>query len=996
MRQGTGAEREVGRKDGVQCDMEEAEFACLVLQVETHGLQQAATLPFKASKVFCIGTRPVRDLTHYLLENALEIRIFDRQLIAAQESLEEDAEEEAPDEGQDGEGTPKSRHPPLWSGLRSIDRARADEAEAPCKHGMASIDLSPLVKMASDKLSETAAVRPERNTHVGVYRRQLFPSAFLDCESSLTVQVHLSFPLTEYREKGNMQRLILALPYSDTERLWTLEKIVLERNCLALDGKTNVPLNKKLDPLLLKKSIGTVVLTEEQKLDGNLDIITGVQLIDGEFRVFVLEGLIKCTGYTDSQGVFTAQEQGAREEARGKSKPLSSSKNPKPPEDPVYTEKEGAMIQLLKALPRLNPNGTVDGTRIYWHPDLTFSKRLYADFHADIRKVRLREPLRALLSRQEIAIQPKYEASLNAMVRLYAMLGGTGSMKQVRELGGFPVPDMIVQMYKKFGAALTASDIDGVKKLSLAEKLGADAELSAEEVLQSAQGLPGRPRRKAPTDSKNEPYLEFIHIRAAAGVTDLIHANKETVAKMSEQSGLKDLRKFRTPACWVSGDLFQYASQSLNFTDLHKTVVRERLKLDYGKVHYTYSKDFLSGAYVLQEPEDAKREEAAANKSKWLTRDGFRTIVATRPQEFRTHASEWGEWRRSAAALLHDMDLDNLSDEWQDPAVKLQKLGSQPQEPLAQTLHGGMPFRRYFAQAAPQQHHLQGGVFGHNNAGFMDSVHREPGGGEAARLTRIAAEQGTFNAKVVGDRKYMMALLKQPAKLSQTDKFNYAANRDAPRTHYGKTLKGPEGITAAFPVSMLSLQEKWCDPAETSTVTKYGVSLRYKADIDGTNKTCEWKAAKAVGVKLHQRQHTIHSSKFDVRKVPVRDVVDAACNRYTQLAHAVRVRVQDHTIARAHTHKHTHTHTRGEGRQSLESVFAKTEGSRHTPYGAGYGSLHWSTARLLAASRGGLRHSSLTRLPTLLEASPGFGRLQQDRLHVYLVLPLACPPLIED
>ena len=35
-------------------------------------------------------------------------------------------------------------------------------------------------------------------------------------------------------------------------------------------------------------------------------------------------------------------------------------------------------------------------------------------------------------------------------------------MRQVRELGGFPVPDMIVQMYKKFGAALTASNIDGV------------------------------------------------------------------------------------------------------------------------------------------------------------------------------------------------------------------------------------------------------------------------------------------------------------------------------------------------------------------------------------------------------------------------------------------------------------------------------------------------------------------------------------------------------
>ena len=75
----------------------------------------------------------------------------------------------------------------------------------------------------------------------------------------------------------------------------------------SLDGKTNVPLSNKLD-----ESIGTVVRTEQQKLDGNLDIITGAQLIDGEFRVFVLEGLIKCTGYTDSQVVFIAENQGSQ------------------------------------------------------------------------------------------------------------------------------------------------------------------------------------------------------------------------------------------------------------------------------------------------------------------------------------------------------------------------------------------------------------------------------------------------------------------------------------------------------------------------------------------------------------------------------------------------------------------------------------------------------------------------------------------------------------
>ena len=78
---------------------------------------------------------------------------------------------------------------------------------------------------------------------------------------------------------------------------------------------------------------------------------------------------------------------------------------------------------------------------------------------------------------------------------------------------------------------------------------------------------------------------------------------------------------------------------------------------------------------------------------------------------------------------------------------------------------------------------------------------------------------------------------------------------------------------------MLSLQEKWRDPAETSTVAKYGESLRYHSDIDGSDKTCTWKAAKAVGVKVDQTRPTLHSHKFDTRKVPPRDGFDSACNR---------------------------------------------------------------------------------------------------------------------
>jgi hypothetical protein len=75
------------------------------------------------------------------------------------------------------------------------------------------------------------------------------------------------------------------------------------------------------------------------------------------------------------------------------------------------------------------------------------------------------------------------------------MLASTRSMKAVRDFSDFPTPAMVEQMYKKFGAALTAADIDGVHKRSLSEVLaegGELVELSSEQLLEAAQGLPGR------------------------------------------------------------------------------------------------------------------------------------------------------------------------------------------------------------------------------------------------------------------------------------------------------------------------------------------------------------------------------------------------------------------------------------------------------------------------------------------------------------------------
>ena len=104
---------------------------------------------------------------------------------------EHELEEEPANEDGEQEGK-RSPPPPAWSGLRSIDKARASEAPPPCLHGIATVSLAPLVlRTSSDRLTEIASVRPERVEHTAVYQKRKYPSAFLECETTLTVQVDL-------------------------------------------------------------------------------------------------------------------------------------------------------------------------------------------------------------------------------------------------------------------------------------------------------------------------------------------------------------------------------------------------------------------------------------------------------------------------------------------------------------------------------------------------------------------------------------------------------------------------------------------------------------------------------------------------------------------------------------------------------------------------------------------------------------------------------------
>ena len=53
----------------------------------------------------------------------------------------------------------------------------------------------------------------------------------------------------------------------------------------------------------------------------------------------------------------------------------------------------------------------------------------------------------------------------------------------------------------------------------------------------------------------------------------------------------------------------------MQYGGMQRDFQRERYAKDYGKIHWTYSKDLLSGAFVLQDPVQTAKEESKKSKA---------------------------------------------------------------------------------------------------------------------------------------------------------------------------------------------------------------------------------------------------------------------------------------------------------------------------------------------------------------------------------------------
>lgn len=148
-------------------------------------------------------------------------------------------------------------------------------------------------------------------------------------------QISLRGTITEWNENDAIfERMVIIIPYKSPDMVKRIEESFEKVNLKGLD-LPNV------------RYLSTKEFNEEERKNRKLDFMGGFCLMDSETRMYILEGL-----GGEGRGMHEFYNDNLRDR----------------PNDRKYT--------------------------LLYNPDIRFKNRIYLDFNATIKKIKLREPLR--------------------------------------------------------------------------------------------------------------------------------------------------------------------------------------------------------------------------------------------------------------------------------------------------------------------------------------------------------------------------------------------------------------------------------------------------------------------------------------------------------------------------------------------------------------------------------------------------------------------------
>ena len=200
------------------------------------------------------------------------------------------------------------------------------------------------------------------------------------------------------------ERMVIVLPYRAPESVKLIEETFESINIEGL-GLENA------------RYLNTKELSDEEKKDRTLDFLGGFEIMDAEFRMFIIEGL------------------------GGEGK---------------------AMDKFYKINARSRPNDKK--FKMLYNPEVRYKNRLYQEFNCSMKRIRMRDSLTKIMGSPDVYLRSKVPEDMYDTLQKFAEIRKLDRVALVRDFNLFPRPVNLLTLERKYGDALSFEDINGYKQ----------------------------------------------------------------------------------------------------------------------------------------------------------------------------------------------------------------------------------------------------------------------------------------------------------------------------------------------------------------------------------------------------------------------------------------------------------------------------------------------------------------------------------------------------
>eukprot|EP00795_Rhopilema_esculentum_P002461 gene2461-18118_t len=400
---------------------------------------------------------------------------------------------------------------------------------------------------------------------------------YIEAGSELKAKIELAYPLKTIQDiqlkrtvaepmECPFSRLVYIFDYQSKDFLQKIQSEVMSINAETLQLK-DFPQH------VIEAALSTYKLSDAQRISKSLNIITGFQIIDGVHHIFVLEGL-------RDHGIKTLWEN------------LSQSHS------------DGSNVLSL------------------YNTDITFQERIYASLDVDLTRVRLHQPLGAIVKLPLLYVRDMIpRLCLEAVLKLYDLLSCPRLRDAIRN-DLFPSDAMIASLSREFGIPLTVEDLQAFAITDRPDPLNMEPPSYAGGQRTTIEEKPFKTSRPwTPLQLKNETYESVLKSRTEAKTRK--NFLSENISSVQQVEPIKREKTITCdPASLGNLEAHNYSIQSLNTSEMAKRKLRSLLAADPDS-RFTYSQEF-GGATVLPDNlDDVRKEEVESSRTKWRTADGF-------------------------------------------------------------------------------------------------------------------------------------------------------------------------------------------------------------------------------------------------------------------------------------------------------------------------------------------------------------------------------------